>query len=391
MIQAFASEIARGAVSSGSGAGRLPPTSEARTTPRGPSPGTTTGGSPTNGGRRRGAAGAGDGRVGLLEHRAVGGEDAVDDVRLHQRAAVREHREPVRHLERRQLRRAERGGQVRRDVLGRQAEALHVLAREADADLAHDADRHEVARARERVAQPRRAVEAAGVVARAPVFLLHGLARRRRVDALADADLGIRRLVDDRRVEHDGGGRESGLQRRRVDEGLERGTRLAARLDHAVELRGVVVEAARQRDDRAVVRVERDEGALDLRDLREQRLGPRPSGARRRRRRSSARRAATSGWPRRCAPSGCLPCRAGSACRSAPRPSRPRRRCARRSRESGRRSPGVPRSGPPAPRRPRPPPRRARPGRASRGGGRTRARRCAAPRPRRAAGGCPRW
>ena len=51
--------------------------------------------------------------------------------------------------------------------------------------------------------------------------------------------------------------------------GLKDDPGLAARLHDAVELRGVVVEAARERDHGAVVRIERDERTLDLGQLGE--------------------------------------------------------------------------------------------------------------------------
>ena len=185
-----------------------------------------------------------------------------------ERAAVRKDGETVRHLERRQLRRAERSREVRRDVLLRQAEAGDVVARVADADLAHDADRHEVARARERVAQPCRAVEALRVVAGPPVLLLGLLALDRGLRVLADADLRVRRFVDDGRVGHDRGRREAVIETGGVHERLERGAGLAARLRRAIEVVQEEIEATVQRHDRAVERVDRDERALNLGDLR---------------------------------------------------------------------------------------------------------------------------
>ena len=192
-------------------------------------------------------------------------------MRLHEGAAVREYREAVRHLERGQLRRAERGGQVGRNVLLRQAEALDVFARIADTDLAHDADRDEVARARERVAKPGRPIEAPRVVHGPPIFGF-GLCAFDCNWILADANHGIRRFIDHRRIEHHGRRREPRLERSRINEWLERRPGLAPCLDDAVVLRGVVVETAREGDNRAIVRIERDERALDLGQLHEKRF-----------------------------------------------------------------------------------------------------------------------
>ena len=76
--------------------------------------------------RRRGGAGAVDARDRRLRHEhlaslAVG--HALDHVRRDEEAAVGEHREAARHLERRHLARAQREGQVRRRRLGAEAEA----------------------------------------------------------------------------------------------------------------------------------------------------------------------------------------------------------------------------------------------------------------------------
>ena len=70
-----------------------------------------------------------------------------------------------------------------------------------------------------------------------------------------------------RRVQHDGGGREAVGQRRRVQEGLEATAGLAAGLHRAIELAQEIVEATDQCLYRAVVRVQRDEGALHFRQL----------------------------------------------------------------------------------------------------------------------------
>ena len=83
-------------------------------------------------------------------------------------------------------------------------------------------------------------------------------------------------------------GREAVLERRRVQERLEAGARQAPRLRHAVVLVGEVVEAADQGDDAAVVRVERHQRALRLRDLRRAARAPCHRRPRRPRRRARA-------------------------------------------------------------------------------------------------------
>ena len=78
-----------------------------------------------------------------------------------------------------------------------------------------------------------------------------------------------RRLANRRRavhVEHDGRRRIAVLERRRVHERLERRARLAAGLRGAVEIVQEEVEAAVQRDDGSVERIERDERTLRFRN-----------------------------------------------------------------------------------------------------------------------------
>ncbi len=88
----------------------------------------------------------------------------------------------------------------------------------------------------------------------------------------------------DRRVEDHGRRREAILQRRRIQERLEARARLTPRLRDAVVLVGEVIEAADERDDAAVVRVQRDQRALRLGQLRRAARCPcRPSRRRRRR------------------------------------------------------------------------------------------------------------
>ena len=79
---------------------------------------------------------------------------------------------------------------------------------------------------------------------------------------------GARPLIDlDRRIHHDGRGRVAVVERRRVDERLERRARLAQRLRRAIELALVEREAADHREHAAGERVHRDDRAGDFRDL----------------------------------------------------------------------------------------------------------------------------
>src|SRR4029453_15480209 len=94
---------------------------------------------------------------------------------------------------------------------------------------AEQADRHEVARAEERLAQARGAAELAARVLRAPGSL-HTVA-----------------FEDDRRVEQHRGRREAVLECGRVQERLEARSRQAPSLRDAVVLVGEVVEATDER------------------------------------------------------------------------------------------------------------------------------------------------
>jgi hypothetical protein len=76
-------------------------------------------------------------------------------------------------------------------------------------------------------------------------------------------------VVHDRRVHDDGRGREAVLERRRVQERLEAGARLAPRLRHAVEFVVEVIEAADQRHDGAIIGIQRHQRALRLGQLRQ--------------------------------------------------------------------------------------------------------------------------
>src|SRR5690606_22694835 len=80
---------------------------------------------------------------------------------------------------------------------------------------------------------------------------------------LPDGGAGV---VDaDRRRVDAGGGRDTLLECRCVDDGLEGGAGLPARLERAVELGEGEVPAADERPDAAVVRIDGDEHTLEVR------------------------------------------------------------------------------------------------------------------------------
>ena len=177
-------------------------------------------------------------------------DDALNVVRLDQIAAVGKHRIRARHLPERDRARAQRHGEVRGMLFGLEAEAGDVVLRVLGPDRLQDPDRHHVLRFGQRRAHAHGAFVLAVVVLRFP--------------ALAAGHVGF---DDDRLVGDDRGRRKSLLQRSRIDERLERRPRLAPRLGDVVELAAVVVEAAHQRMDGAVVGVDGDESRLCLRQL----------------------------------------------------------------------------------------------------------------------------
>src|SRR5690606_35049790 len=138
----------------------------------------------------------------------------------------------------------EREGKVSGQRALREAEALDEARRVRRAECVHDANRYQVARSHERLAQTHGAAKFARVVLRAPACF-----ERRILDH-------ERRIVDDARR------REALIERGRVEERLERRPGLASGLNGTVVVAGVIVEAADERRDRAVLRVERDESAL---------------------------------------------------------------------------------------------------------------------------------
>ena len=130
---------------------------------------------------------------------------------------------------------------IRRQVVV-DAEALGVFDDQRHADVARQAHRHLVDRVLDAEAQRMRAAGLALEVLRLPDF------------AVALVDL-------DRLVEHDRGRRIAVVERRGVDERLERRAGLALRLGGAVEFRLVVGEAADHRQHAAGERIHRHAGA----------------------------------------------------------------------------------------------------------------------------------
>ena len=252
----------------------------------------------------------------------------VDQRRLDPQPAVGEHRVGRDHVVERRLAGAERIGEQLRHVVV-DAEALGVLADDVHADVLGDAHRHQVARLLEPGADRRRAVE-----------LLVGVLR--------PPDAGAGRHLD-RRVDHDGRRAVAVVERRGVDEGLERRARLAQRLGGAVEDARLVGEAALHGEHAPGLGVHRHEAALDRRDLA---VGP--ARRRRPRRRSRLDQDRRRRRPR-CRP-GPRAARSRPLLVAQPRPARvlegagnarprpparPRCRCAPRSRRSRASPPGA--------------------------------------------------
>ena len=130
------------------------------------------------------------------------------------------------------------------------AEALGIVGDDRHAEVLGQAHRHLVARLLDAEAQRRRAGR---------VLLLVVL---RLPDVLAGALLDL-----DRRVEDDRRRLVAVVERRRVDERLERRAGLALGLHGAVELAHGEREAADHGEHAARVGVHRDDAAADLRDL----------------------------------------------------------------------------------------------------------------------------
>ncbi|CAB3708911.1 hypothetical protein LMG1231_03023 [Achromobacter denitrificans] len=179
------------------------------------------------------------GHDGLRLHQHVAGtvRDVVHEVGRDAVAAIGEHAVGVDDLQGRGAARAQRQRQHGRPAGFIEAEAGEVILRVLRRDGLQDADRHHVLGAHQALAQRQH-----GLVLVAVVLGLPGLGS----GLLGGQHEGLVRDL--------GGRREAALQRRRVDEGLDVGARLAPCLGDAVEAAAVVVEAADHGADGAVLR-----------------------------------------------------------------------------------------------------------------------------------------
>ena len=178
----------------------------------------------------------------LFDDRARGVGDLGDEDRIVELPAGRERVVGPHQLEQRHLRAAERDREVARER-PLEAEAWQVGDQIGKADVLRDLHGDDVDRVHQRLAQPRRSAE----------FLLVVLGLPDLVAAIVEAD---RRIDDDRR------GRVAVVERRGIDERLERGTGLTKSLYGAVELASRVVVAADHGAHVAGVGVERQKRAL---------------------------------------------------------------------------------------------------------------------------------
>jgi hypothetical protein len=183
----------------------------------------------------------------LLEQVAVTILHRQHPERLHPDALIRERRVRAGDLEQRRVARPQRNRQVRREVL-LEAEPLGVGEDGLRPERVHHLDRGDVARLFERPPQGDRAFELVIVIVRA-------------------VDGAVAGRIADRRVDEDRGRREAAVDRRRVDDRLERGSELAVGLHGAVELAAVEVPAADHRLDLSGPVLDREECALDDRRL----------------------------------------------------------------------------------------------------------------------------
>ena len=184
----------------------------------------------------------------LVDGVAVAILDAIDQRRLDAAAAVRKHRVGGDHAHDCRLARAERVGEIVRQIVI-DAEALCILADQRHADVFGETHRHRVARLLDAVAQSRGPGILAGrVVFRAP-------------------DLAVAHLDFDRRVHHHRRRRVAVVERGRIDQRLERRTGLTVRLRRAVELALVERETAGHRQHAAGPGIHRHHAAGDFRNL----------------------------------------------------------------------------------------------------------------------------
>ncbi len=137
-------------------------------------------------------------------------------------------------------------------ILRPETEMRDVIHRVGDADGLQQADRDQVAGFVQCFAQADGAEEGVVVVLRPP-DPVHAFFNE-----------------NDRRVVHQAGGIETGVQRGAVNEGLEAGAGLALGLDRPVVVALLEGEPTRQCLDRAIRGVERDQRRLGLRNLAEQ-------------------------------------------------------------------------------------------------------------------------
>ena len=169
--------------------------------------------------------------------------DAVDQSCLDPTAAIGKHGIGLGHSQHRSLAGAERERQIGRQVIV-DAEPLGVFGDQRHADVLGKPHRHDVARVLDAEAQGLRPVIFSGRIIFRPPW--------REPGALVDLD---------RRVHHHRRRRIAVIERRRVDERLERGTGLAQRLRGAVELALVVREASDKREHPAGQRFHHNEPA----------------------------------------------------------------------------------------------------------------------------------
>src|SRR5690606_39227563 len=116
-----------------------------------------------------------------------------------------------------------------------------------DADGLKYANGHQVPGKIQRLAQPKRSIEFAVVVLRAPGLLLRGV------------------VEYDRGVMEDGCGGKATLKGAGVYKGLEAGAWLTARLGRPVEVAGAEIKAPHQGADGAIQGVQGHQGRLGLR------------------------------------------------------------------------------------------------------------------------------
>ena len=176
----------------------------------------------------------------------------VEEVRRHPEAAVGEDGVVRRHLHGREQQWAATEGELRvaGQLRGGEAERRQVPHGRLHADVEQHADGDRVLRSVKAPAHRHGALEAA-LVARAVFgFQLDG-------------------LQDSGHVPEDGGRRNAVRQRRGVDERLEAGAGLALGLQGVVELVGVEIPPADHGAHAAGARVQRHQGALHVRHLRE--------------------------------------------------------------------------------------------------------------------------